>query len=96
MSACSSGSETLSPTKPPIGSNSSNDHRNRDALRFHSGRGCTGSLDKGVNPPLQIALSPLADPAAIDVERELDPALDEHGAGIDRTQANSPKEKGGA
>ena len=49
------------------------------------------SLNKGVNPSPQLALCPLADPAAIDVERQLGPALDENDAGIDRAQADHPR-----
>ncbi len=62
------------------------DHRDRDPLSFDCGRGRVRSLNKGVNPPPQVALGPLADPAAIDVERELGPALDKYNAGIDRAQ----------
>src|ERR1700730_4977602 len=66
------------------------DHRNRDPLRFDCGGGRAGRLDKGVKPPTPDALGPLPDAAAIDVERELGPSLDEHAAGIDRAQADHP------
>jgi len=69
------------------------DHRNRDPLRFDCGRGRVRSLNKGVNPPPQVALGPLADPAAIDVQRQLGPALDENDAGIDRAQADHPRKR---
>jgi hypothetical protein len=43
-----------------------------------------------VYPPAQVADGSLADPAAIDVENELGPALGEHNTGIDRAQDNDP------
>src|SRR5580704_15988031 len=61
------------------------------SVSFDSGRGRVRSLNKGVNPSPQLALCPLADPAAIDVERQLGPALDENDAGIDRAQADHPR-----
>ena len=67
------------------------DHRDSDPLSFDSGRGRVRSLNKGVNPSPQLALCPLADPAAIDVQRQLGPALDENDAGIDRAQADHPR-----
>src|SRR6516165_3074984 len=86
MPACSSGSETLAPTKHADRLDFCDDHRDRDPLRLHSRRGGRRHLNDTVDPSAQVAYGAFTDPAAIDVENELGPALNEHDSSIDCAQ----------
>ena len=86
MPACSSGSETLAPTKHADRLDFCDNHRDRDPLCLHGWGGGGRRFNDTVDPSAQVAYGAFTDPAAIHVENELGPALDEYDPSINCAQ----------
>ena len=90
MPPCNKGSETLSPTNPPIDSTSATIIEACTPSASTVDEAAEDRADQEMHPASQIAGRALADPGAINIDDELDAALHQSGADIDGAELDDP------